>query len=196
MRVLSVDGGGLVDVPQALRDHALRLTRQEALRIDDAGRPVILAECAAECEVYIGRLVIPVAGGRTVVTIAQLDTEPIDPIAILPRWPDLSGLALTDSSVERWESGAWVSAPRHLRAGGRVVLEDFRAGDYRLAATATPAVVMPTAFIEATARLYAARTTARPVDNTEGGTGATFNLSGMLLRSGAAEVLRQLRRIY
>lgn len=73
MRVLSVTGGDLADVPQVLRDHALKITRQDALSLDDAGRAAILAECAQEAETYIGRLVVPVAGGRTVETILQID---------------------------------------------------------------------------------------------------------------------------
>ena len=113
----------------------------------------------------------------------------------MPRWPDVSGVVLTDSAAERWESGAWVSAPGSLRPAGRFALDDFRPGEYRLTVTATPDAAMPAPFVEGVSRLYAMRTTARPVDNTDGGTGATFNLSAALLRSGAGEVLRQLRRI-
>ena len=105
-------------------------------------------------------------------------------------------MSLTDSVVERWESGAWVSTPRSLRAGGRVELEDFRPGDYRLSVLATPADPMPGAFVEGCARLYAMRTTMRPVEfGTDGATIGSFNLSAALLRSGAGEVLRTIRRI-
>ena len=195
MRVLSVDGGGLVDVPAVLREHALKLTRQDALSIDDAGRATILGECAEECETYLGRLVVPVAGGRLIETVLQIDSQPLDPLPVMPRWPDVSGVLLTDSVFERWDGQAWVSATGSLRPAGRFELDDFRPGDFRVACTATPADTMPTVFIEGCSRLYAMRTTARPVDNTDGGTGATFNLSAALLRSGAAEVLRSIRRM-
>ena len=192
MRVLSVTGAGLVDVPQTLRDHAKSLARQDALSLDAAGRPAILAECAHEAETFLGRLVVPVAGGRTVETILQIDTAPLDPIALMPRWPDPSGVELTGSVVERWESGAWVSAAVSLRAAGRVVLEDFHPGDYRVTVTATPAAVMPTAFVEGVSRLYALRTTMRPTYEGDDASGAPMNLSAALLRSGAGEILRTI----
>ena len=193
MRVLSVVGGGLADVPAVLRTHALKLTRQDALSLDDAGRATILSECAEECETYLGRLVVPTA--RTVETILQIDSLPFDPLPVMPRWPDVSGVLLAGSVFERWDGQAWVSAPGSLRPAGRFALDDFRPGDFRVSCTATPADPMPTAFVEGVSRLYAMRTTARPVDNTDGGTGATFNLSAALLRSGAGEVLRGIRRL-
>ena len=128
MRTLSVTGAGLVDVPQTLRAHALSLSRQEALSLDAAGRPVILAECAHEAEVFLGRLVVPVAGGRTIETILQIDTALLDPISLTPRWPDPSGVVLTGSVVERWASGAWAPAPGSLRAGGRWEFDGFTPG--------------------------------------------------------------------
>ena len=195
MRVLSVTGAGLVDVPETLRAHALELSRQTALSLDAAGRPVILAEVAAECETFLGRLVVPVAGGRTVETILQIDSAPLDPIPLMPRWPDTAGVALTDSTVERWTAGGWVSAAVSLRAAGRVVLEDFRPGDYRVTVTATPAAVMPGAFVEGCSRLYSLRTTMRPTYEGEGASGAPMNLSAALLRSGAGEILRTIRRL-
>ena len=193
MRVLSVTGADLVDVPGELRAQAVRMVRQEAVSPDAAGRAVILAEVAQECETFLGRLVVPTA--RTVVTVAQLDTEPLDPFPLMPRFPDVSDVALTGSVVERWESAGWVPATVSLRAGGRRVLDSFRPGDYRVTVTATPAAVMPGAFVEGVSRLYALRTTMRPTFDGDGGSGAPMNLSAALLRSGAGEVLRTIRRL-
>ena len=194
MRVLSVTGGDLADVPQVIRDHALKITRQDALSLDDAGRAAILAECAQEAEIFIGRLVVPVAGGRLIETIMQIDSLPLDPLPVLPRWPDVSGVVLTGSTFQRWQSGAWESAPGSLRPAGRFKLDGFTPGDYRIEVTATPPDTMPGAFVEGVSRLYAMRTTARPVAAEDAG-GAPFNLSSALLRSGAGEVLRSIRRL-
>ena len=161
------------------------MQRGQALSIDDAGRDVVLAECAAECETFIGRLIVPAA--RTIETILQIDSAPLDPLPLLPRWPDVAGVTLTGSVAERWESGAWASAPGSLRPAGRFALDGFRPGEHRLTVTATPDATMPGPFVEGVARLYAMRTQARPADNaTETGTGATFNLSAAILRSGPA----------
>lgn len=193
MRVLSVDSTPELagNLPAELRTHAVKLARQDALSLDDAGRGLELAEIASEVEAYLQRLVVPVA--RTVTTVLAVDGM-TDAIPIMPRWPDVAGVTLEAQTVRVWKSGAWADANHALRPAGRVELKSDYPGEFEFAATATPRTEMPGAFVEAVARLYAMRTTTRPGD-ADSLTGAQFNLSNALFRSGASELLASIRSI-
>ena len=57
---------------------------------------MILATCAHECEVFFGRLVVPTSTPRTITTTADILERPFEPVALMSRFPDVSGVTLTN----------------------------------------------------------------------------------------------------
>jgi len=80
-----------------------------------------------------------------------------------------------------------------LSVDGAALTVDDMAGTFELRVEAAPASAMPREFVTGVARLYAMRTAKRPGDADE--VGGTLNLSASILRSGAGEALRAIRRI-
>ena len=156
--VVSTPRLSLTNLPMALQEHVEKMARQDGLELSNAGRSTVLLEVVDELETYLGRLVVPVA--RMVVTEVAFDQRPTEPVSIVPRYPDVSGCALADVAVRRWNVDDYEAVTVERRPGGRVVLED--AGDYELTVEVTPASDMPHQFVEAVGRVYSFRTTKRP----------------------------------
>jgi len=110
---------------------------------------VILATCAHECEVFFGRLVVPTSTPRTITTTADILERPFEPVALMSRFPDVSGVTLTNSTVRRWNrtAGAFEAAAGYLMPGGRWAFEAFEAGTFELRVDAAPAAAMPREFV-------------------------------------------------
>ena len=112
--------------------------------------------------------------------------------------PDLAGVAVSITSVERWDDSAdpagYVAADYAALPGGRVTVDQD--GTYRVIAELTPPATTPEEAVEALARLWAIREQFRPGDFREAVdiAGATAQLGGAIMKSGAAEILRTLKR--
>ena len=89
-------------------------------------------------------------------------------------------------------AAAYVTAEYVARPLGAIRVAD--AGTYRILASATPNPNYPTVIDEAVARLFAYRESFKPRKNSsELSDGNAPSITGMMMRSGAAEALRFVR---
>ena len=153
----------------------------------DLLRSMLLAAWAA-VEEHTGRLWLPAVNDGDRTAVAELWANGGDSVLLLPAFPETPGAVL--ATVERWTDGAWAA----------LVLADldrpdpwgFRAqlpGNYRItttwAAGAIPEHVQRAIFLIAT-YLHENRGDIHP---------QVQDFSGVLLRSGAADLLRHDRRL-
>ena len=182
---LTVDPPSL---PAADESHALALAREKALEVT-TDRRLMLTAFAQECERYCLRLFWPGEGSATrrYVSVQEVD-DPSRPLSIAPDHPDLSGVETSNLTVEVWRSGAFEAADYELRPSGRVRLA--LPGSYRIGVSLAPPTPAPYGAREGVARLFGLRETKRSGDADIG----LPQFGNALLRSGAAEIMRPLRR--
>ena len=97
-------------------------------------------------------------------------------------------------TVERWgdDTGAFAATVAYtVRPEGRIRVHAV--GTYRLSAMVSGPVTPPAEGVEAVARIWAFRENQRPGDTDAGD--VPINLSGSVVRSGAAECVRHLRGV-
>ena len=141
-------------------------------------------------EDYTAALWLPGPAARSAVSVVRVvRPETVPMIARYGR----TEAAITLTSVEAWSAGAWVSAPYVEQPDGLAL----QAGDYRITAAVEPTLAdVPDSVTVAAGRVYAYmyhHAPARQAD--EFGGGAPPNLSGVVLKSGAAQLLTRWRRV-
>ena len=168
-------------------NQAKGVSREKALTFD-ADRLHILLSCALECERWIGRALWP--GNRTAHAVVRVSDASED-LSLLPMLPDVTGVTLGVPVVRVWSDTAedWTVATYKKRPAGRVRVE--RSGEYEITVEANPSSTIPPEAVEGVSRLFAIRETLRPGDLSEIA-GEQQVLSGAMMRSGAAEVLRAI----
>lgn len=181
--------------PTTLVDVAKAAARQEAVDFSEA-RERLLVSCVQEIEKYCGRAFYrgDMGGART--SVVELEViEPGRPFHACADLPDTTGVNLSITSVKRWDDDAGlVDATFKSRPGGRIVVPV--AGDYEVTCSLLPAGDPPEEAEEGIARLWAAREVSRPGDRGgEGGFDPGASLSNAVVRSGASEIVRHLRRL-
>ena len=194
-----------VDPPQlteAAQQTCMSMARKSALAGGSRGptgealdpvRVELLHEAAAETERYLQRMLFRGDGGPERVSVSEIEvSRGVRDIPVCPTLPDVSGVEVSITSVERWNDDAadYVQVVYTVRPGGRIRVED--SGTYRITASLTPDAVTPTWAITATGRLFSWRDRYRT--GAEGADSLPMPASGGLLKSGAASVLRQHRR--
>ena len=173
-------------VSDAARAHAFALAREKALSTN-ADRALMLVSAAAELERWIGAAYFG-SNRVSVATVEVLDVS--EDLSTAPTLPD-TGM-IVPGTVERWDdaSGAFAATTAYtVRPAGRIRVHAI--GTYRLTSMLSGPVAPPAEVIEAVARIWAWRENQRPgdADISE----VALNLSGAVMRSGAAEVVRHLR---
>ena len=187
-------------VPDAVMAQGMALARESAMDRTATDRTQIMVSSMMGCEIYAGRMLFrgSTEGGRTGARTSTAEVQVTNagwPLNACPALPDVSGVDVAVTSVELWDedAGAYqADAPAHRRRpGGLIVLE--QPGDYRVVAVLTaPATVDPQA-VEAVARLFAFQERLRPGNLIVEGVGVQGGLQGALRRSGAIEVLDDMR---
>lgn len=175
-----------------MKDAGLKAAREGALDAT-ADRLRLLLNCAIEVEQFCGRAFFRAASER-ISTAELVVDEPARPFPACSRLPDVTGVTLTLTSVERWDDDllALVPAVYTVRPGGRLVVNE--PGDYKVICRLLPDTKPPTEALEAMARLFALREVNRPGDATEN-IGDQPSLSNAMVRSGASEIVRHIRRV-
>lgn len=152
---------------------------------------MLLAAWAA-VEEHTGRLWLPAVNDGDRTAVAELNASAAETVPLMPEFPNTPGAVLT--GVDRWTDGAWSALeladlerpdPWRWRAPA--------AGSYRTTATYTAALSLPglvqSALDLLQSYLYEYRGDADSGGPTLGST------AGGLLRSGAADLLRDWHRI-
>ena len=178
-------------LPDEVMNQAKGISREKALVFTD-DRFHILVTCASEVERWIGRLLWPGPRGASAIVCV---TDPGEDVSLLPLLPDVSAVTLGAPVVRLWDDNTedWTPAIFRKRPAGRVRVN--QSGEYDISIEADASTTIPAEAIEGVSRLFAYRETLRPGDLTEV-TSEQQNLSGAMMKSGAAEVLRAITLNY
>ena len=178
-------------LPSEVLDHAKGISREKALSFP-ADRLAILVSCAVECERWIGRALWP--GTRAATAIVRV-TDTTEDVPLLPMLPDVTGVTLGVPVVRVWSDTAedWTAALYKKRPAGAVRVS--ASGEYEISVTADPSSTIPPEALEGVSRLFSLRETLRPGDLTDVTTEQQV-LSGAVMKSGCAEVLRAITLNY
>ena len=189
-------------LPATAQQTCMSMARKSALAggsrstepIDDV-RADLLVEAAQECERYLQRMLFPGAGTGERVCVAVVDVDRGEQdIPACPTLPDASGVDVAVTGVEKWDDAAagYAAAGYVVRPAGRIRVDE--PGTYRLSATLTPDVSMPTWAVTAAGRLFSWRDRFRTGQETTDS--LPMPAAGGMLKSGAASVLRMHRRAW
>ena len=179
-------------MPAAVDTHALAMAREKAVS-KTTDRAIIIQSCAVEVERFCSRVFFrgPVGAARTAEAIVAI-MDPSRPVSVCPVRPNVSGVVVSGVEVAVWDDAAadWTTpSPAHtVRPAGRVLIH--AAGEYRVRCALLPADPVPDPIVEAIGRMFAMREQLRPGDTTIEG---PMNLAGVLIRSGAGEILLSWR---
>ena len=177
-------------LPVAVESHALATSREKALTITD-DRRMLLAACAVEVERELQRIVWPGSPAARTSTALVIVRDRDFAVPYCSLYPATLSQALT--SVRLWSDDGqdWTTLSAgtgyRLAPGSRILVDV--AGQYELVSSLTAPTGAPPNAVEAVARLWAYRETLRPGDLSEV-TQEQQVLSGAMMKSGAAEVLR------
>ena len=177
-------------LPAEVLNQAKGVSREKALTFD-ADRLHILLSCALECERWIGRALWP--GNRTAYAVVRV-SDATEDVPLFPMLPDTTGVQLGLPVVRVWSDTAedWTVATYKKRPAGRVrVSVSSGLENTRSPSTAVPSSTIPPEAVEGVSRLFAYRETLRPGDLSEIA-GEQQVLSGAVMKSGCAEVLRAI----
>ena len=180
-----------LELSDELKDFARDMAGESSVQLT-SDRERILLTAALEVELYVGKAYFRGPGGSaracsTVLEVAAPFTAPA--VGALPR-----STGVTVSAVEIWDDAAEAFAPSTYIRRPRSQLLVPAAGTFRIVASVLPAARYPTVIDEAVARLFSYRESFKPRKNTgELSDGNAPSITGMMMRSGAAESLRYVR---
>ena len=177
-------------LPAAVEAQARAAAREKALSAN-TDRTLLLTACAVEVERELHRIVwpgSPVARTSTAVVIVSCIGFAVPYCALYPMTfiQALTSVRLWSDVAQDWTTLA--TGTGYRLAPGSCILVNV-AGQYEIVASLTAPTAAPPNAIEAVARLWAYRETLRPGDLSEIA-GEQQVLSGAMMKSGAAEVLR------
>ena len=181
-----------LELPDDLKDFAREMAGESSVQLT-SDRERILLSAALEVELYCARMYFTGAAGsaRIATSIVEVDGPGID-VPAIPQFPRSVPVLVT--AVARWDDApaAYVTAEYVVRPLGAIRVAD--AGTYRILASATPNPNYPTVIDEAVARLFSYREVYKPRRNTSDlSDGNAPSITGAMMRSGAAELLRHVR---
>ena len=180
-----------LELSDELKDFAREMAGESAVSLTD-DRARILDTAALEVEFYVGRMMFRGAGGAPRVASSVVEVEAPFTVPAVGAFPRSTGVTVT--SVERWDDEAEAfTASTYIRRPLGLILVPA-GGTFRIAASVLPLEKHPSVIDEAVARLFSYRESFKPRRNTsELADGNAPSITGMMMRSGAAESLRYVR---
>ena len=183
-----------LELPDAAKEQARALAGELAtVLVED--RLNILIAAAGMVEHHVGRILWRGVGDVARTSTAVVEVFGAGEIPIVASLPESQGV-VTITTVRKWNDSteAYESVSYKLRPQSRILLDAD--GVYEIVATVLPPTPAPAAAIEGAGRCYAYQTAFRPAVSTmsEGGSVSPPRLAGVLIRSGASELLASLRR--
>ena len=157
-------------------------------------RERIMLGAAHAVEAHANRAFWGGVGSNPRASTAELRIPRPGEFPLLASLSDTQGAVLAVVSVKLWSDEAYSDSPYSLRPAGRIEVNS--GGTYEIKVTFSPGEA-PAVAVEACARVYAYMTQHRPSGRSLASSGEIFEpprLQGALQRSGAAELLRHLRR--
>ena len=182
-----------LELTPALRDFAREMAGESSVSLT-SDRERILDSAASEVEFYVSKMIFRGAAGsaRACTSIVAVDGTGID-VPAIPQFPRSAPVLVTAVALWSDSAGAYVTAEYVARPLGAIRVAD--AGTYRILASATPNPNHPSVIDEATARLYSYRQSYKSRrDTSDLSDGAAPSIAGAMMRSGAAECLRHIRK--
>ena len=181
-----------LELPDDLKDFAREMAGESSVQLT-SDRERILLSAALEVELYCARMYFTGAAGsaRIATSIVEVDGPGID-VPAIPQFPRSVPVLVT--AVAQWDdaAAAYVTAEYVVRPLGAIRVA--AAGSFRILASATPNPNYPTVIDEAVARLFSYREVYKPRRNTSDlSDGNAPSITGAMMRSGAAELLRHVR---
>ena len=174
-----------------LKDFARQMVGESAVSLTDDRERILLA-AALEVELYCARMYFTGAAGSARACTSIVEVDGTGDVPAIPQFPRSAPVLVT--AVAQWDdaAAAYVTAEYVARPLGAIRVAD--AGTYRILASATPNPNYPTVIDEAVARLFAYRESFKPRRNSSDlSDGNAPSITGMMMRSGAAESLRFVR---
>ena len=177
-------------LPATVEAQARAAGREKALSTN-TDRTLLLTACAVEVERELQRIVWPGSPAERSSTAVVIVRNKNFSVPYCPLYPETLFQSLT--SVRLWSDEAqdWTTLTAgtgyRLAPGWRILVDV--AGQYEIVSSLVALTTAPPNAIEAVARLWAYRETLRPGDLSEIA-GEQQVLSGAMMKSGAAEVLR------
>ena len=192
--ILTSSSTDALELPDAVREQARAMAGELAVQLV-TDRLAVLVAAAHAVEGYCDRGFWPGVNGAARESRSEIEFSGCCDVAIVPELPDTSG-TITVVSVKRWhdDSDCYEDVAYKLRPSNRLRVQDE--GNYQLVSTFLPDDPAPSVAIEAAARAYSFWTQHRPSGRSlaESGSYEAPRLQGAIQRSGAAELLRHLRR--
>ena len=158
---------------------------------EDALAKRLIAEAWRMVERHTGRLWLPAAALADRVASVEIEAASGELVSVLPPFPET--LAVTLDGVDKWTAGAWVELTDIPRPDPWrfLIVSD---GAYRVRSTWTAPTGDPPVHIEHAAHLVAIYLTEHRGDAVDQ-SGKLGSQAGVMLRSGAADLLRHDRGI-
>ena len=180
-------------LPDAAKDQARAMAGElgTELVID---RERVMLGAAHIVEHYCNRAFWGGVGGNPRNSKAELRIRGPGEIPLLASLSDTQGAVVNVVSVKIWSSEVYVDASYSLRPAGRI---EVHSGGTHEVKVVFDSVEAPAVAVEAMARTYSYLTQHRPSGRSLASSGEIFEpprLQGALQRSGAAGLLRHLRR--
>ena len=181
-----------LELPDGLKDFAREMAGESAVALT-SDRERILLTAALEVELYCARMYFTGAAGSARACTSVVEVDGPGDVPSIPQFPKSAPVLVT--AVARWDdaAAAYVTAEYVARPLGAIRVS--AAGSYRILASSTPNPNYPTVIDEATARLFAYREAYKPRlrGASDISDGNAPSITGMMMRSGAAESLRYVR---
>ena len=179
-----------LELSDELKDFARAMVGESAVALT-SDRSKILDTAALTVELYCARMYFRGVGGAPRVATSIVDVEAPFEVPIVGALPKSTGVTIT--SVEKWSdtSEDFETSDYIRRPFGVILVPDARA--YRIVASVLPPPG-PAPVDEAVARCFSYLESYKPRRNTsELADGNAPSVTGVLIRSGAAELLRFAR---
>ena len=180
-----------LELSDELKDFAREMAGESSVGLT-SDRARILDTAASEVELYCSRMWFRGPGGAPRGTTSVVEIE--SPFTVPAVGAAAKSIGVTITSVEQWDDAAeaFQESTYIRRPLGRIRVPC--AGTFRIAASVLPPARYPTVIDEAVARLFSYRESFKPRKNTgELSDGNAPSITGMMMRSGAAESLRYVR---
>ena len=180
-----------LELPDDLKTFAREMAGESSVSLT-SDRERILLTAALEVELYCARMYFTGAAGSARACTSIVEVDGTGDVPAIPQFPRSAPVLVT--AVAQWDdaAAAYVTAEYVARPLGAIRVAS--AGSFRILASATPNPNYPTVIDEAVARLFSYRESFKPRRNTSDmSDGAAPSITGMMLRSGAAEALRYVR---
>ena len=180
-----------LELSDELKDFAREMAGESAVNLT-GDRARILDTAALEVEFYVGRMMFRGVGGAPRVATSVVEVEAPFTVPAVGAFPRSTGVTVT--AVEQWDDTGEAFAPStYIRRPLGLILVTA-GGTFRIAASVLPLEKHPSVIDEAVARLFSYRESFKPRRNTsELADGNAPSITGMMMRSGAAESLRYVR---